>query len=797
MRTIGWSWIDSLWSDARHAWAGIRRRPGVSALAVLTLALCIGMNAAAFAVAYGVLIRPLPYPDASRVAVLNILFHDGGDLGFSPDTLQQWLPRLRTVESAAGYVTREVTVRSGGRATVRQAALVTESFFDVLGVPAALGHTRVRLATPDIVVSPRAAAELVGADLPRTIGTALSVSDRPHVIGGIAGAAFAFPSEEIALWMPSPAMTSGTRSQDAGYSKIVARLKPGTTLEQFRDDANRVRLELDPASREIVSVTRLGEATVGSTRALLAGSLVGALLVLVVGCANVTTLFIGRDVSRRRELVARMALGASPGRLVRGILVEVALIASVAALVGSALGWATIRILVTQAADTVAGLRTVDMDAPVLVAIVGLTFLTTMLCAVAPAWHAAHLEFTPVARGTTESLHAWQVRRVLVVAQIAVSCVLLVSAGLLARTVSALVRADHGFQARGAIVARITLSDTGLPDGVEKDTYLRTIVARVSAMPGVRYAGIGSNLPPLTTPAMMLVRLVRGDRDESRFLKVGSAGPGYLRALGVEWVAGRDFEEAENRPDAPVVILSESTARFYFPDGDAIGQAITGLPASLGLSGDPRVVGVVRDVKYDGLDTPAGGAIYVPWARRPFGKAYLIVRGDDHVRHLAPAIGALSRELDPSVPMPDVQTLDDVVARSIATRRARALPAFGFGGLALGVALAGVLATLTTLVAERRRELAIRSAIGASPGRLVRTIVGQGLVLIASGLVVGLGGAALAARALSSQLHGVAPLDPATFAGTALLIGTTATNLTWLAARRVRGVAPMVVLRDE
>ncbi|MGV3518759.1 FtsX-like permease family protein [Luteitalea sp.] len=667
----------------------------------------------------------------------------------------------------------------------------------MLGVPAALGHTRVRFDTPDIVVSPRAAAALIGADLPRTIGTGLSVSDRPHVIGGIAGTAFAFPSEEVAVWLPSPAMTPGTRAQDGGYSKIVTRLKPGTTLEQFRDDANRVRLELDSASREIVSVTQLGDATVGSARALLAGSLVGALLVLVVGCANVTTLFIGRDVSRRRELVTRMAVGASPGRLVRAVLVEVALLASVAALAGSALGWVTTRVLAVQAAEAVPGLRSVQMDAPVLAAIVGLTFLTTMLCAIAPAWQAVRLEFTPAARGTTESLHAWQVRRVLVVAQIAVSCVLLVSAGLLVRTVAALVSADHGFQPRGGIAAKITLSDTGLFDGVEKDAYLRDLVARVRTMPGVRSAGIGSNLPPLTTPAMMLVRLVRGGRDESRFLKVGAAGPGYLRALGVGWVAGRDFEERENRPDAPVVIISESTARFYFPDGDAIGQAITGLPASFGLSGEPRVVGVVRDVKYDGLDTPAGGAIYVPWARRPFGQGYLMVRGDGDVARLGPDIGRLSRQLDPGIPVPHVQTLDDVVARSIATQRARALPALGFGGLALGVALVGVLATLTTLVAERRREMAIRSAVGASPAVLVRTILVQGLVLIGSGLVVGLGGAALAARALSSLLHGVAPLDLSTFAGTALLIGLGTTALTWLAARRVHSVDPMLVLREE
>jgi putative ABC transport system permease protein len=322
-------------------------------------------------------------------------------------------------------------------------------------------------------------------------------------------------------------------------------------------------------------------------------------------------------------------------------------------------------------------------------------------------------------------------------------------------------------------------------------------------MPGVQHAGFGTNLPPRTPPITIAIRLVADGRltgqvrDETRFMKAGSGTPGYLRALGARFVAGRDFEEGDYRPEAPVVILSESVARFYFGGEDPIGRSIARLPAMFGMRGNPRVIGVVRDIKYEGLDSPAGSAIYLPWAQRPLGTGYLIVRTGDDPMRLAPAIRRAAQELDPTVPVPELQSLEGAMAQSIANRRIRALPAIGFGVLALAVAFVGVLATLMTLVAERRRDLAIRSALGASPGRLVWTIVGQGLALTGLGIVIGLGFGGAGAQALSSFLYGVSPYDPMTFAGTALVIGGGALLTTYLAALRARRVDPLVILRSE
>jgi len=791
--------VEGIWQDARYAFRVIRKRPAFTALVVATLALGIGVNTTSVAVAYGILLRPLPYAQPSRVVILNLLFADGGDLGFSPAVLQDWLPRLRTVETAAGYYRREVTVRSAGRSTVVPAALVTGRFFDVLATTVESGYLPSGSDGPDVVVGRRWMNQVMSREPSGVVGAPVSISDKSHTIAGVMPPDFAFPDDEIGVWLQSPALIPGTKSENSGYSKIVARLKPGVTLEQVRDDANRVRLELDPKSRAIVSVEVLGEAVVGGLRKLLTVALAGALLVLLVACANVATLFIGRDVARQRELAARMALGATAPQLVRGVLVETALTALMASLVGVAVGAAMLRVFVGQAAASVSGLHRVSMGLPVAFAIAALTIVVSLICAAVPAWHAARADFSAFVRGTASSRHrAWRLRGALVVAQIALSCMLLIGAGLLMRTVSVLMHADHGFQPSGALEAKFVLSDTVLFDGTGRETFVREVLERVRALPGVQHAGFGTNLPPRPPPITMAIRLVKDNRDETRFMKVGSATPGYLRALGARFVGGRDFDEADTQAGAAVVVLSESAARFYFPNEDPVGQTISRFPAIFRIPGTPRVIGVVSDIKYEGLDSPAPSAVYIPWSLRPLGSGYLIVRASrgDPMR-LAAEVRGIAEAIDPSVPVPELRSLEEAMSRSVSNRRVRALPAVGFGLLSLGVAFVGVLATLSTLVTERRRDLAIRSALGASPARLTWTIVGQGLALTALGLTLGLGLGGLGARGLSSLVYGVSPYDTLTFAGTGILIGGGAMVMTYAAARRARSVDPLVVLKHE
>ena len=386
----------------------------------------------------------------------------------------------------------------------------------------------------------------------------------------------------------------------------------------------------------------------------------GALLVLLVACANVATLFIGRDVSRQRELATRMALGATRRQLVRSVVVEALLTASIGSLAGLGLGAVMLRVFVSQAAASVPGLHRAAMGVPIALTIAGLTLGVSLICAVAPAWHAARVRSGPFAGGTTTARPGvWRVRGALVVAQVALSCVLLIGAGLLTRTVSVLMHQDHGFQPGGALEAKLVLSDTVLFDGTGHETFVRDLLERVRAMPGVQTRRVRNEPAAAAALITMAIRLVDSHRDETSVMKVGTATPGYLRALGARFVAGRDFDDTDSAPGAAVVILSESVARFYFPHDDPIGRTITRLPAMFGPSAEPRVIGVVSDMKSRGprfacseRDLPA----LEPSAAR---ERVLIVRvsgGDPS--DLAPDIRRAAQAVDPVIPVPEVQSLE-------------------------------------------------------------------------------------------------------------------------------------------
>jgi predicted permease len=786
-----------VWHDARLALRSIRRNPAFSVFAIVTLALGIGVNVAATAVVYGVLVRPLPYPHASRLVVINLLFADGGDLGFSPTDLQAWLPRLQAVEAAAGYYSRDVMVQARGVTAVVPAAFVTDRFFDVLGIPAQSGRPRAGIAAREIVVGSRALARHLRMDR-ASVGAAVSIGDSAYTIAGMMPADFAFPNDEIGVWLPSRALIAGTKSESAGYSRIVARLKPGITLEDARRDANRVRLELKPKSREGVSITVLGETAVGRARSTLLASLAGAFLVLLVACANVATLFIGRDIARERELAACVALGAPRSRLVSSVLIEALLIALLASVAGLALGAVTLKLFLDAAQQGLPGLDRVSIDRPVLLAIALLTMVVTLACGSLPAWRASRTGFGAFLRSRSGlAPQAWRLRAALVVAQIALSCVLLIGAGLLARTVVAVMQEDHGFDANGAVEARMLLSNNILSNEQRSQAFVRELLERMRALPGVQHAGFGTSLPPRAPIATMAVKTVTDEGSRSTFLNIASGTSGYLRAMGARFIAGGDFAERSDSIGLPSVVLSESAARFFFPKGDAIGRTIPKLPDVFGVAAAPQVVGVVRDIKYDGLDSPPGPTIYLNWEQRPFGRGYLVVRSSSNERQLAAEIRRAVDAIDPSIPIAELESLDAAVATSVANRRVRAVPAVAFGLLATAVALSGLLATLLMLVAERRRDLAVRSAIGATPTQLMWTVANVGLPLAGAGLLIGLGLGGVAARSLSSLLYRVSPYDPVTFAGAAALIAGGAILTSFFAALRARRVDHLAVLRYE
>lgn len=805
----GFTVFDNLIQDVGSALRALSYSPGFAAAAIITLALGLGVNTAVFAVTYGILLRPLPYADPSRLVILSITGPDGADFGVSLREFSEWQQRLRTVDGVAGYTVQDISVRGGTEPQVVRTGVVTETFFDTLGVTAGEGGPPVVFDRPDeVLVSRRIVSRLFGGESESPLGRLLTFGDRSYTIAAILPADVAFPTDDVHAWIP---MSWQPADGPPPVVRLIARLKPWATVRDVRNDAARVYLEIrgvraapaspsGPTPANPATVTTFEAAQLGTVRPVLHAMTLGSLLVVLIACANVAILFLGRAAVRQQECAMRVALGASPGRLVTLALAESLVIAGVASVIGLAIGTACVRVLVQTARGILPRVHAVAVDAPVLTGCVAITFVVTLLCGVVPATHALRSSFAPALRGLAPALMpaAWKLRSSLVITQIALSMVLLIGAGLLARTVTQLLSEDIGIEPSRALTVKLVLGDRPMLNAQDRERrFVDELLARVRELPGVEQAGIGSTLPPRVAPLRIGIRFMSDTRDEFKSLSLGSVTPGYLTALGAQLRGGRDFVEGDADTRRGVV-LSESAARFFFLDQDAVGQRITWrLPPIVKMPEPPLVLGVIRDIRYAGLDAPSGSAIYVPWQNVPTGVSYLVLRTAGDPLPLAPAVRDIVRELDPSLPVPEMRSLEGELTASIADRRLRLFPAFGFATLALSVAFVGLLGTLSRAVTERRRELAVKAALGASPRHIVGAIMRKGALLTVVGIVLGLGASVAAGRSLAQLLYGVTPFDPLTFVAVTLLVAIASLTASYVPARRAARVDPMIVLRAE
>ena len=756
--------LESILHDVRYAARSLIRQPGTTALTVSILALGLGVNTAVLAVAWGVLWRPLPYPAADRlVTVAQVYAERGSESGVRLDRIDEWNRRLGTMR-VAGYAARERVVRGAGPPRVMEVVNVTGDFFEVVGMPASQG-VAPRFASGDgrAVISASLARTLEVESDESALGRALTVGEGRYEVAAVMPAGFGFPSAEVDVWLGEPAVAPAGWA----YYQLVGRLREGSTLAQARDDATRVTRETLEYRPDLysASVRPVDETLRGELRPVLRLSIAAALLVLVVACANAATLLIGRSVVRSREFAIRIALGSGLARLARAALIEGLAMAAGGLVLGLAAAWAGLRLFAAAAAGVMPRVDAIALEPPVVLAGLVLTLLAGVACGGASAAGAVRGDGAVLRGGTAEigSRTSRRLRAGLVAAQIALSIVLLTGAGLLVRTVDRLLDEDGGFEPRQALSARLMLADRPLVEGDDHNAFVETLLDRVRSLPGVQAAGVGSLLPPDDTPIPIEFHYDIGDGSPTReiVLSFGAVTPGYFAALGARLRDGRRFEAADDFADPGPVMLSETAARFVYPDEEAVGRPLYyGAIPALGIARRAPIVAVVDDMKYQGLAAPRTGSIYVPWRRAPTGVSHLVVRTTGDPLALAPAVRDLIRTLNPSLPVPDVRTLEDHVAGSIADRRLRVLPAAGFAALALAVAMVGLFGALARAVAERRHELAIRAAVGASPGRLVGLVLRSALAVTGAGLAAGLLAAAATGRGLAALLYGVGSLRP-------------------------------------
>lgn len=781
------SWIVQ---DVRRAARLLRQTPWFAAGVVLILALGTGLNSAVLTTAYGILLRPLPYRDPSRLAILQHRV--------TLRQLVEWRQALHTVDDVAGFATAEHAIRGLGEPKIVRAAFVSPSFFNVLGAQTVAGRTFGGGDASGVAISQRL-VDATSGDASRAIGSVVNIAERSFAVLGVLPRDVAVPSDATDVWLPAEAAAAiPILRGDARRYEMIIRLKSGVTLDQAGDDAGRVAQQLAPTVQR-VRVVSLEARLRDDARPVLLALVVGAVLVLLVTCANVASLLLSRTAARERETAMRLALGASPFRVLRTLFVEGLLLAIAGSAAGIGLAIGAVRLLRTHASAIVPRLDAVRVDATVLTLSLASAVLFAVLCTLAPGLHTARRGLSPVIRqgGPGHSHAGRRLSGILVVGQIALSIVVLVAGALLGRTVTRLLAVDAGITPANVLTMKLALGERTILQAGERRAFVQQLLDAVGALPGVQSVGLGSNLPPRISQVEMAIRVVEDSgRDETQMLGLVAVRGDYFEALGTHIVAGRMLESSDFSGVTSSVVLGRSTAEHLFRGRDAVGQTMpSNLPGDQGERG--RVVGVVEDIRYKGLAAPMSGAVYVPWDNLPLSTVHVVIRTTSAPLAVAPAVQSVVRRLDPGIPIADVRSLDDALRSSIADRRLHAALAISFSLLGFAVAVVGLVAAMSRTVTHRRREFAIRAALGATPTNIIRLVMGDATRLAIPGLIIGIALALIAGRGLAARLFGVTPYDPTTYTVVATVAGLVALLSCLGPAARALSADPSTLLRSE
>ena len=806
--------MDTLLADLRYALRTLRRSPGFTAVAVLTLALGIGANTAIFSVVNAVLLRPLPFHDPDR---LVLLWERSPQLEFMtvayPDFVD-WREQSRAFEDIAVFNRYRTLNLTGVAEPERLAtAVVTASLFPVLGAQAAVGRTFLPNedhpgAPRTIVLSYGLWQRRFGSD-PSLVGRALTLDGQSYTVVGVMPRGFQYP-RGVEVWAPLGLFLDAGMRNRANHPGLVglARLKPGVSLDQARVELSGIARRLGqqyPTNAAIgASMTPLVDVVVGGgvRRTLLV--LLGAVgFVLLIACANVVNLLLARGAVRSGEIAIRAALGAGRVRVLRQLVTE-SLVLSLTGGAGGLLiaAWG-VELLRAFAPDSLPRVAEIRIDGWVL----GFTLVLSMIAGVvfgaAPLVQSARADLAGTlkagGRGTTAAPSRHRLRSGLVAAEVALSLVLLTGAGLLLKSFVRLQQVDPGFDSKGVITFQVALPPAKYPTGPATAGFFRQALERAEAVPGVTAAAWVDPLPFSTGGWQAGVTLegvpepVPGDNP---LLNASVVSPDFFRAMGVPITAGRAFSAHDDERAPRVAIVNRALVRRYWPGQNAVGKRVKFGPAS---SASPwmEIVGVSGDIRRTGLDAEAQAELYFPYARQPLRALTLVARtvGDpaDYIRPLRGAVLAL----DPDQPVYNVRTMEQLLADSLVARRFSMTVLAVFAVVALLLALIGIYGVLAQFVAQRSNEMGIRVALGARAPDVVRLVIHQGMRPVAWGLAGGLVGALGLTRVLATLLFDVKPSDPATYAGVVALLAGAALLACYLPARRATKVDPVIALRYE
>ncbi len=815
----GVRFVETLFQDIRFGLRMMAKNPGFTTVAVLTLALGIGANTAIFSVVNTVFLRPLPYPDAGRLVVINESSKSTPECPVSYPNFLDWQAQNQVFEHMAVFQGEALTLVGVKVPESMPSFNVSTDFFPTLGVNPICGRNFLPSedkagAMPAVIMSYGLWQRRFDAD-PGLIGKSLrlkgTLGTRDFTVVGILPREFNFyvPAElfvPIGLWGADGYLM---KRENHDRTLALARMKPGVSLEQARSQletiANRLRQQYPETNTGFsVTVTPLRERVMGHVRRAVLVLLGAVDFVLLIACVNVANLLLARSLLRRKEAALRVALGAGRGRVIRQLLTETMLLGLVGGAVGMLLAFWSSGVLASLAPP---GLVTggIAIDYRVLGFTLLLSLLTGAGFGLAPALHASELDLrgalNEVGRSSTESFGHRRLRNLLVVCEVALALVLLISAGLMIQSFRLLLKVDPGFNVKGVLTMGLDMSDPKYQENPARFmAFNAQLLERVRAIPGIEYAGTVRPLPlGGGRSAMPFYRQDQPVPSGADFPAADwhAASPGYFQAMGIRLVRGRVFADSDRENTPQVAVISEGLARRYWPEEEPVGRRLRIGTPEMGLPWF-TVVGVVSDTKPYGLEVSTPAELYVSCLQLgSWVDMSLVVRTASNPLGVAAAVRDQVLALDKEMVVGNFQTMEQRLGESLAGRRTNMLMLGLFAGLALVLAAVGIYGVMSYSVAQRTQEIGVRVALGARPADVLRLVVRQGMTLVLAGVGIGLVGSIAFTRVLRSMLFEVTPTDLVTFAGVSLLLTVVALLACYLPARRATKVDPMVALRYE
>lgn len=812
--------MTTLWHDLRFALRMLRKNPGFTTAVIITLALGIGANSAIFSVVNAVLLRPLPYQNPDQLVMVwennQKEKRDQNQVSFL--NFADWREQNQVFIDSAAFTYWTFNLTGVDQPERLRSVIASASLFNVLGVKPRLGrgfnpeedkagHDRV------VVLSDGLWQRRFGADL-NVMGRSINLSGGSFTVIGVMPPDFKFPAEDVELWAPLSTPIIDARfpqlmhKRDMHFLTVVARLKSNISVTEAQAQMTTIgrRLETqypDSNTGYGVNIVSLYEQTVANSRQTLLVLVGVVLFVLLIASANVANLLLARAAARQKEIAIRIALGASRLRIIRQLLTESVLLATLGGVVGMMLAYLSVKTFVALGPADVPRLKDVGLDGRVLVFSLLISLLTGVIFGLAPALQASRSNLNETLRegdrGSTKGGSANRMRNLLVIIEVALSMVLLIGAGLTIKSFSRLQDVDPGFDPRNVLTMRFSLPNTTYPKLEQQEQFYRRLVERLATLPGVQSVGAVTFAPligitskfwfifegrPVATPS---------ERPQAFH---NAVTPDYFRAMGIPLLKGRFFT-AQDKSDAPgVVIINQTLARRFFPNEEPMGKRLM-LEAPL-KDKWLQIVGVVGDVKQSKLSGESGFEMYTAHAQSPMATMYVVMRTVvAEPLNFSAAIGSAVREIDKNQPVSNVKTMDQLLSESIAQPRFRTRLLGVFALVALILGALGIYGVLAYSVKQRTHEMGIRMALGAQRRDILKLVIRQGMILVLIGIGLGLVGALVLTRVMMSLLYEVKPTDPIVFISMSLLLGMVALVACYIPARRATKVDPLVALRYE